>query len=530
MQTVQINRTNTGLFSIQQLDLSYNQERFIPFINTVFSKEAFEDSADDKAKSFTKEQRAILVQALKKQYKNVSNAEASLKNIELLEQENAFTVTTGHQLSAFTGPLYFIYKILHVVKQCEELNASHHDYHFIPVYWMASEDHDYEEIKSFELFNKTITWETNQTGPVGQFDLSGWDEVKSAVRELFSNHPEAEIHGLIDTLQGEDYADAFRNFVHHLIGKYGVVIVDGNDTLLKSEFVPIMKKELTEQFAMEAVEKTNEELDREGLKIQVHAREINLFYCDKGIRERIVKFGDHFEIEGKGTFTMDEMMQLLEEHPQLFSPNVVLRPVYQETILPNVCYVGGAGEISYWLQLKRVFDAVNVPYPLIQVRNSILWIDAGSSDKIEKLSYSLDTIFQDVDLLKKRFVEEHSVEELDFTELDKQFDALKKTVMDSVISVEPNLENYGIAETVRIEKQLNGIKDKLYRQSKSRHEKSLKMIEQLKDRLFPNGGMQERSLNFFHLTPDGNYSQTMDFLKNNMQPFSGDLIVVQDKN
>lgn len=529
MQTVQINRNNTGLFSIQQLDLSYNQDRFIPFINTVFSKEAFEDIADAKSQQFTKEQRNALVEALRIQHNGLNNGEKSLKNIEALLNDNAFTITTGHQLSAFTGPLYFIYKILHVIKQCEELNASHPDYHFIPVYWLASEDHDYEEVKSFQIFSKTLTWETEQKGPVGKFDLTGWNAVMTEVKELFSNHPNSEIHQLIESFQGKNYAEAFRKFVHTLFHVYGLVIVDGDDAKLKKLFAPIIKQELNTQFSLEAVEKTNEELEREGLKVQIHTREINLFYCEKGIRERIIKFDDRFEIEGKGTFTMNELLKMVDENPELFSPNVVLRPVYQETILPNVCYVGGAGEISYWLQLKRVFDAAGIQYPLIQVRNSVLWIDAGSSDKIEKLHYSLDAIFQDVDLLKKRFVEENSEEELDFSELDKQFESLKKSILDSVISVEPNLESYGIAETVRIEKQLTGIKDKLYRQSKSRHEKSLKMIDQIKDRLFPGGGMQERKVNFFQLTPDGNYTETLDFLKNSMQPFSGDLIVVQDK-
>lgn len=530
MQTVQINRTNTGLFSIQQLDLSYNQDRFIPFINKTFSENAFEDIADSKRKRFTKEQRSVLVSALKNQYKGVNNTDASKKNIDALLQENTFTITTGHQLSAFTGPLYFIYKILHVIKQCEELNASHVDYNFIPVYWMASEDHDYEEIKSFQLFNQTITWETDQKGPVGQFDMSGWDAVKTTVKELFANHPEAEIHALIESFDGENYAEAFRKFVHQLFGTYGLVIVDGDDSDLKRLFAPIIRKELSTQFSLEAVEKTNTELEHDGLKIQIHAREINLFYCEKGIRERIVKNGDHFEVEGKGTFTLDELLKMVDEHPELFSPNVVLRPVYQETILPNVCYVGGAGEISYWLQLKRVFDAAEVQYPLIQVRNSLLWIDSGSADKIDKLNLTLDELFQDVDLLKKRYVEENSEEELDFSTLDHRLEALKTSILESVISVEPNLESYGIAETVRIEKQLTGIKDKLYRQSKNRHEKSLKMIDQVNDRLFPGGGMQERKVNFFQLTPDGNYSQTIEFLKNTLQPFSGDLIVVQDKN
>lgn len=531
MQTLQINRTVTGLFSLQQLDLSYNQNRFIPYLNHAFSLEAFEDIIEEKAREFTFEKRKVLVEAIEKQYCvdfNSASASNVFQNIQLLKENSTFTVTTGHQLSVFTGPLYFIYKILHVVKQCEELKIAYPNQNFVPVYWMASEDHDYEEIKSFFIFNQTISWETSQKGPVGRYSMDEFETVKLKMHELFHNHPDAEIHSLIDALNGENYAQAFHHFIHSLFKEFGVVIVDGDDRQLKQLFAPIIKDELTHQFSIQAVEKTNEELVKEGAKIQVTPREINLFYIENGFRERIQKFGDKFEIEGKGTFSLNELLELLEKSPEKFSPNVVLRPVYQEVILPNLCYVGGAGEISYWLQLKRVFDAVNVIFPLIQVRNSVCWIDANTSEKISKLSLLIDDVFMDADVLKKRFVEANSQDELDFTQLNNQLLVLKETLIKTVQSVDENLEGYAIAETVRLDKQLDSLKEKLYRQSKSKHEKALKNIDQIKERLFPNGGLQERVLNFFHLCPDGNYSEKLNFIKNNLQPFSGDFIVFRE--
>jgi len=525
MQFLQISRTATGMFSLQQLDMVYNQNRFIPFIEKAFSKDAFEDAIDRKKENYSLENRNILVDVLSAQYADVREVVEVKRNIANLRNTATFTVTTGHQLSLFSGPAYFVYKILHVIKQCEELKKAYPENDFVPVYWMASEDHDFEEIQSMDLFNQTVTWESEQKGPVGRFEM---EKVKEELKSFFSNHLTSELVRLINDFGGENYANAFRKFVHELFGKYGLVIVDGDDVQLKKIFAPIMKQELTHQFALHAVEKTNEELQHEGAKIQVTPRDINLFYIEKGFRERIVKFGDRFEIEGKGTFTLEELNHMMDKSPVNFSPNVVLRPVYQELVLPNLCYVGGAGEISYWLQLKRVFQAVNVVYPLIQVRNSVLWIDANSVDKMEKLQLTLDDLFTETDVLKKRFVQSNSSEELDFKFLDAKIDALKNQMIDTVTSVDENLKQFAIAETVRLDKQLDALKDKLYKQSKAKHEKALKIIDQLKDKLFPGNGLQERKTNFFQLTPDGNFRATLDVLKNNMLPFSGDLLVVKE--
>jgi len=528
MQFSQINRTSIGLFSIQQLDMVYNQNRFIPFIEQAFSEDAFEDAIDRKKENYSHANRMVLVDVLSKQYASIASKEEVNRKIAILQKDSTFTVTTGHQLSLFTGPAYFVYKILHVIKQCEELKIAYPENDFVPVYWMASEDHDFEEIQSVNLFNQSVTWESEQKGPVGRFDLERFEPVKAQLKSLFANHLSSELVQLIDDFSGENYGVAFRKFIHAIFGKYGLIILDGDDPFLKEAFVPLMKKELSEQFAHLAVTATNEELYREGAKIQVTPRDINLFYIEKGLRQRIVKIEDRFEIQGKGTFTLDELNRMLDVTPENFSPNVVLRPLFQELVLPNLCYVGGVGEISYWLQLKRVFQAANIVYPLIQVRNSIIWIDANSSEKMEKLQLTMDDIFQDIDVLKKHFVEANSTEDLNFSKLNALVLALKEEVILTVASVDESLNQFAIAETVRLDKQLDALKDKLFKQSKSKHEKALKSIEQLKEKLFPGNGLQERKVNFFQLTPDGNFSATLDVLKNKMLPFSGDLIVVKE--
>jgi bacillithiol biosynthesis cysteine-adding enzyme BshC len=528
MKISTLHRQETGFFSQQQLDLCYDQSVYSDFLTQSFSKEAFGDQIQRKKKSFSKESRKTLVNALKKQYENITTHPTVLQNIESLINENTFTVVTGHQLVAMTGPLYFIYKIAHVIRSTEELKKIYPEYNFVPIFWMATEDHDYDEIKSFHLFNKTITWETKQSGPVGRFELKDWETVKEQLTDLFKNHPDSEIFELLNIFDDNNYAEAFRKLINHLVGKYGVVIINGDDTSLKREFSPYMIKDVKEQFSFKAITKTSEKLTQLGGKQQIVPREINLFYIENGIRERLIDNNTTIEISGKGTYSKDQILSWIEQNPENFSPNVSLRPLYQEVILPNLSYIGGAGEINYWLQLKGVFDAAEIPFPLLQTRNSVLWIDKNSSDKMEKVNLSIKDLFKELHILNKQYLEENAEDEIDFSELDHHMEILKQQIITTTTSIDTALEAYAAAESVRMEKQLTQIKERLYKTVKGKHDKNLKIIQQLKEKLFPEGGLQERYTNFFQLSPDGNYSETLHSIIENMQPFNSDFIVMEE--
>lgn len=526
MQTFKFHRSETNLFDEQHISLVYNQEMMLPFIQRVFSRENIEKQVGLK-ESFSEESRARLCEALEDQYSGIERSDAVSSNLNKLKDPNTYTVTTGHQLSLYTGPLYFVVKILHVIKQCELLNEENSDQHFVPVYWMASEDHDFEEIQKMHLFNRTLTWESDQLGPVGKFELAGLEEVKEALHTLFTNGEE-EIKSIIDAVNGENYAVAMRRLVNKLFGRYGLIIIDGDDTSLKTSFIPIAEKELKESFAFDAVSITNSELKKEGIKEQVYAREINLFYIDKGIRSRIERGDSKYEVSGVGAFTPEEMLQILHDSPEKISPNVVLRPVYQELILPNVLYVGGGGEISYWLQLKRVFDQAGVVYPLIQVRNSIIWIDQNLSKRIAKFDLKLEDIFKDADLLKKEYIEANEAAVLDFSAIEEQKEQLQKEIEGLVYNVDATLEKYLRGEMTRMDKQIEGIKSKLIKTSKAKHESAMNAIDVIQDRLFPNGSLQERTVNFFNFCVQGNVSERLDVLYSALEPFEKDLIVIRE--
>lgn len=525
MQKSKINRIETGLFSIISNRLSYQQNSLQKYIETPFSETAFQTQIDKKKNQFTKEKRVELVNALEHQYKKLNVNNEVISNIKLLEKDTTFTVTTGHQLSIFTGPIYFIYKILHVIKLTQELKSKNPENDFVPLFWLASEDHDFEEIQSVPIFGNSIKWETDQKGPVGRFDFSSFEQIKSSFLSFFKQS-ESEVYALIDNYyKGETLGEATLNLVNHLFQEYGLVIVDGDSLILKNSFKEIAKREITTAFSHTAVTITNQELEAEGVKTQVYPREINLFYIEDNFRERIQLIEDEYYIEGKGTYSQVEILQLIEDQPEKFSPNVVLRPLYQEFILPNLCYVGGGGEMAYWLQLKGVFDSFGCVYPLIQVRNSLLHIDASSQKKIDNLHLTINDLFLKSNDLKKKYVLKYSSNELNFKDIDASVNLFSDNLKKLVHQIDIGLSSYAEAEIARFNKQVENIQQKLIKTEKVKHEQYLNQIDQIKEKLFPNEGVQERKMNFFNLCANGEVKSHIQTIYRAIDPFENDLII-----
>jgi bacillithiol biosynthesis cysteine-adding enzyme BshC len=526
MQVTRIHRQLTRSFDEQQIHMVYHQEMFLDFLQRPFSRESFKAQINEK--ELSADTRAVLVESLQAQYADLSVNARVQENIHALAGQNTYTVVTGHQLSLFTGPLYFVLKIMHAIRLSEEVQKMHPDKKIVPVYWMATEDHDFEEVKSAQIFTKTVSWESTESGAVGRFSAAGLEQVKEEIAALFANHPQSEIHSLLSAFDETNYAKVTRALVHRMFAHFGLVIVDGDDPALKRVFLPVIEKELREQFSYKAVSATNTELQRQGGKIQVNPREINLFYLQDQRRVRIVAEEEGFSIDGVGKRTLAALLDEAQMHPERFSPNVILRPVYQEMILPNLAYIGGLGEIAYWLQLKRIFGQINLPFPLLNVRNSVLWIDAGTSARLDKLQLHLEDIFLPGDQLKRMYIEERSGDDMKWD----RFDELTRTLMmymdESVAAIDPSKQSFADGEKVKLEKQMDGFRDKLIRFAKSRSEESMKQIDNVKDRLFPGGGLQERKSNFFSFCPDGNFSSRLDLLHAHIDPFDGDLIVIRE--
>lgn len=523
MHKVTIKRSESGVFKDFQIQLSENQEKLNQFINLPFNKEAFIDQMKLKSDQFDQSKRDTLVDCLNRQYGD--DAIAISGRLELLRKDSTFTVTTGHQLSIFTGPLFFVYKILHVIKLAENLNQLYPEHSFLPVFWMASEDHDFEEIKSVHLFNNTMTWDSSQTGAVGRFSMEGMDALKEEFHSFFDRFPEAEIHRLLQSYKGETLGQATRKFVAELFQDYPLIIIDGDDPVLKQSFRTIMKKELISSFSYQEVNKTNQLLNEQGIPLQVNPREINLFYLDKDSRIRVEKSDREFTLSLDGKkHSLDEVLEILDEFPEHFSPNVILRPVYQEHVLPNLCYTGGLGEIQYWLQLKGVFDQAGIPFPLIQIRQSLIWVDKTSAKRMKNFNITPQELFLSRDLLIKNHIDEQT-DQHDLSEMKHRRDELRNTLLE-LIDHEPSLEGTIKAEWRKIEKSIESIENKLTKAHKNKHETEINQIIALKDKLFPANSWQERSMNFFQLSPDGTYKSILRELHQSIDPFTSDIQIL----
>jgi bacillithiol biosynthesis cysteine-adding enzyme BshC len=526
MQKFTINRKESGLFTELSNALTYNQEAFQDLITAPFSAAAFDTQIQTKGNYFTPQKRQTLATVLKQQYAGFPAAPKVGANIDALTDENTFTVTTGHQLNLLTGPVYFIYKILHVIRLAEELEASHPGKKIVPVFWMASEDHDFEEINHTSLFGKPIVWDQPQGGPVGLYELEEWDIFKDAAAAYFQSQLDSEVNQTLKKYTGKNLSEATKSLVHALFSEYGLVIVEPNDPILKKEFAGIMAQEVQTSFAEKAVLDANRQIEEMGYKPQVFPRPINLFYIQKGVRDRLVPQEDQIRIAATGAFSSAEIVAQIAANPENFSPNVVLRPVYQEHILPNLAYIGGGGEMAYWIQLKGVFEAAGVPFPLIQVRNSLQLIDPNTQKKMNKLGLEPKGLFRDIEVLKKEYVLAHASAALDFDKLDELTNALSAQLTTQINQVESGLQAFAAAETTKLQKQLEGVKAKLIKQQKGQFDAAMKQIEDVMAKMFPNQGVQERTENFFSFCANGQVASTISTLKDAIDPFEKDLILL----
>lgn len=496
MTLVRIPLEQTNSFSTLFLDYLAAKPALTPYYHRAPKLESFAGQMAEKQQSFGLEQRLRLQQALTQQYEGLSQTASVSKHLAALNQENTFTITTGHQLNIFTGPLYFIFKIATVVDACKQLQAQHPNATFVPVYWMASEDHDLAEINHMHLFGKTHTWETSQTGAVGRMKTEGLETVLEGIPEKIPVFEKA--YREHDTL-----AEAVRYYVNELFGEYGVLVVDADDAGLKQALIPVIENDVLEHHANDLAEKASSELENLGYKTQIFPRKINFFYLEPGQRNRLVQEGDVWQVLNTGTtFTEEQLRAEIAAHPDRFSPNVVLRPLYQELILPNLAYVGGPAEAAYWLQLKGIFDHFSCPFPIIMPRNFGMLMNKRTAERVESLGIPLADFFKDEQDIVREYVARHTQEEISLAEDKEQLKQVFTQMKAKAIKVDPSLEGRIGAHLNEVLKNVEKLEKRLEKAERDRHEVHVRHIHGIKEKLFPNGKLQERYDNFlmFHLT------------------------------
>ncbi len=502
-----------------------------PFYHRFPKLENFKLQVEEKQLSVRAQSRTILVTALKNQYQGIKISKFTSDNINALQHDTTFTVTTGHQLNLFTGPLYFFYKIVSTINLCKELKTSYPEYNFVPIYWMATEDHDFEEINYFNFNGKKIQWNRPSSGAVGELDLQGLDDVfKVFAMQLGLSANAKELKQLFQEayLEQSSLTNATRVLVNALFSETGLVIVDGNDAHLKRLFIPYIKNELVNQTSFKEVATTSQQLNSltANYKVQVNPREINLFYLNKNLRERIVEVDGVYSVYGTNiTWTKETILKEVDEFPERFSPNVILRPLYQEVILPNICYIGGGGEIAYWLQLKSNFEAQQVPFPIVLLRNSALIVTEKQKEKLQKLNVSVTDLFLNQQDLITKVTKQISSINIDFSEekthLKKQFEHLHSLAEHT----DKSFKSAVSAQEVKQIKGLENLEKRLLKAQKRKLEDVLERVRQIQDELFPGQSLQERNANFsqFYLEYGSHFTQV---LLQNLQPLKAEFLIL----
>ena len=493
-----ISYQNSGYFSPMMNDYLNQESSLKSFYNRFPTIENFENQIKEKQQNYNSNHREVLVSVLKIQYETLSISELTSNNITLLSKENTFTITTGHQLNLFTGPLYFLYKIISTIKLTAELKKKYSNCNFVPIYWMATEDHDFEEINYFNFKGKKIKWNKESTGPVGRLSTEGLQELISVFEiEIGSGINANELKKLFESAYGntDSLANANRKLANELFGTYGLVIIDADDSELKSQFIPNIKEELLQNTSYKCVSETIEKLKK--YPTQVNPRKINLFYIEDNLRERIVFEEGVFKINNtKTTFSQNGLLELLETNPEKFSPNVILRPLYQEVILPNLCYIGGGGEIAYWLELKSTFVAFKCTFPILLLRNSALLVSKKQKVKMEKLKLSWEQLFAKQEVLINHKVKEIAQIPIDFS---AQKIALQKQFSDLHIIANQTDKSFLGAVKAQEAKQIKGLENlekRFLKAQKKKYELELERIINIQNELFPKQSLQERHANF----------------------------------
>lgn len=486
MQIEKFELEEVGGFSPLFLDYLSQNPNLKPFYNQFPDINGFENII--KSRSFSQDNRQNLIEALNKQYQGLT----SPPDFSKLLSDRCFTVTTGHQLNIFTGPLYVVYKIVSTINLAKKLKSQFPAYDFVPVYWMATEDHDFEEINHFNLFNKTYTWQTSQKGAVGQMQCAEIEAILNEMPEKIALFEKAY-------MQAGTLTQAVRSYMHELFGSQGLICVDGDDAILKSEFKSIIKQEICEGKTFDLVNKSSENIEKLGYKTQVKGREINFFYLEKGLRERIVKEGDVYKVlNTEINFTEKEIVDLVETNPEKFSPNVILRPVYQEVILPNIAYLGGPAEVVYWLQLKAAFDQFGVQFPLLMPRNFALYINNATQKRMDKLGMTTADLWCDEQDLKKNYIAKNSENQFEISNetanISEQFD----TILAKSLPIDKTLEGVVLAEKQKAINALESLEKRIKKAEERTFEIAINQLIGVKNKLFPNGSPQERSDNFLN--------------------------------
>ncbi len=479
--------------------------------------------------NYTEANRSVLVAEISRQYA-AGAATLPQQLLEQLAQPGASTICTGHQLVLLGGPLFFVYKILTTIKAARTVSLRLQK-PVVPVFWMASEDHDIDEIRRVNLYGKTLSWNEPGGGAVGHLRTDSLEAMLAELEQVLGTAPGApELAAKLREIYapGQSLADATRRFVHFLFGEH-VLVLDADSAELKRLFLPQLRAELETGIAQHLVTKSIAGLEKNGYSAQVNPRAINLFYLGQNTRERIDHSGNDFLLASSGrTIDRSTLLAELEQHPERFSPNVVMRPLYQQCILPNIAYIGGPGELAYWLEFRSFFEAQKVSFPVLLPRAFMLVVDKGTAGKLTKLQVQLSELFQQTDMLLSNYVKRNAGAELSFESEQAALQEVFAAITAKASQADATLRGAAESTLQQIKNSIAALESKVLRAAKQKEETSLDQIRKLREKILPGGVLQERSDNILPLL----VRYGMDFihtLEENISPGDHQFVVLTEQ-
>ncbi|WP_326981905.1 bacillithiol biosynthesis cysteine-adding enzyme BshC [Chryseobacterium sp. MYb264] len=484
--------------SIPQLVKDFLNQNIEGFEENTFSLDHFKNQIHKKQNSFTSEQRNILADVLEGQLSHLELSSTQKEYRDQIRQPNTFTITTGHQLNLFSGPVFFVYKILQTIKTCSYLKQNFPDFNFVPIYWMASEDHDFAEINHFKTENNYYEINEKSGGAVGRIEINDTFFISEFEKEYKDSVFGTELILMLKEAYkvGNTFTQAIQILVNRLFSDFGLLILDGDSSGLKDQIKATFKDELLNFSLYKNSKEKVDFLTAKYGKVQVNPREINLFYLSE-TRNRIDFDGIKYTVVDTNIqFTKDEILNELENYPEKFSPNALMRPVYQETVLPNLAYIGGNAEIMYWLELKDYFNTIDIPFPILIPRNSILFLKEKTIGKMKKLNLNVEDFFKNfAAITNNKILDDNAILKL-LEEKEKNLVNNFKELKSVAENTDPSFGNMVKAEEIRQLKSFKRMKKRLLHAEKIKQREMLERLENLFLDVHPSKNWQERVYNF----------------------------------
>jgi bacillithiol biosynthesis cysteine-adding enzyme BshC len=396
---------------------------------------------------------------------------------------------------------------------------------------MGSEDNDLEELGAFKFRSEKFVWDGNgQSGAVGRMDTKSLKPLLNDLFKLFGPPGKNcdELQALIEQayLKHKTISAATQYLVNELFGHFGLVVLNPDEAELKATFIPVMEDELLHQSSFPIITKQIEQLSAH-YKIQAHPREINLFYLNDQLRERIEKKGDQWVVVNTAIhWTQQEVINELKQHPERFSPNVMLRGLYQETILPDVAFIGGGAEVAYWLQLQTLFAHYKVFFPAVLLRQSVLWVGSAQAKLYKQLGLSVADIFKPEVQLVLEYVSRYSTDDWQTKNETDAIENIFQSLQQKATSVDSTLKSSAEAALTKMRHQLMVLEKKMLRAEKKKMQTELLKMTRLKSALFPANSLQERVENFseYYLQYGASF---FDTIKDGIEPLRNEFLVIE---